>query len=123
LIYYYSATSFGKRSSPETRITGGGIFRARLRVDGFVSVDWGSLTTRPLAFDGDRLQVNSLGPLTAGALDPAGQVLARSEIAGDSLRHDVRFGEKSLRQVAGAVLIRLRFTVPPESRLYSFSVN
>lgn len=123
LIYYYSATSFGKRSSPETRITGGGIFRARLRVDGFVSVDWGTLTTRPLVPEGDHLQVNGLGALVVEALDPAGQVLARAEISGDSIRHAVQFGEKSLRQVAGATPIRLRFTVPPEGRLFSFSVK
>lgn len=123
LIYYYSATSFGKRSSPETRITGGGIFRARLRVDGFVSVDWGTLTTRPLAIEGDHLGINGVGPIAVEAIGAAGDVLARSEVAGDSIRHDVKFGEKSLRQVAGAAPVRLRFTVPPEGRLYSFAVN
>lgn len=123
LIYYYSATSFGKRSSPETRITGGGIFRARLRVDGFVSVDWGTLTTRPLAPAGDHLLLNSVGPLTVEAVGPAGDVLARADLAGDSIRHAVGFGGKSLREVAGAAPVRLRFTVPPESRLYSFTIN
>lgn len=123
LIYYYSATSFGKRSSPETRITGGGIFRARLRIDGFVSVDWGSLITHPLALEGDRLQINSTGPVTIEALDGTGKVLAKAEAAGDSIRHNVEFAQKSLRQVAGVTPVRLRFTVPPESRLYSFTVD
>ena len=123
LIFYYSATSFGKRSSPETRVTGGGIFRARLRIDGFVSVDWGSLTTHPLALEGDRLQINSSGQVTIEALDGTGKVLAKAEASGDSIRHNVAFEEKSLRQVAGTAHVRLRFTVPPESRLYSFTVD
>lgn len=123
LIYYYSATSFGKRASPETRITGGGIFRARMRVDGFVSVDWGTLTTRPLAFEGDRLGVNSTGQLSVEVLDAAGNTLGRAEVSGDSIAHPVGFAGKSLRDIAGALPVRLRFTVPPEGRLFSFTVN
>jgi len=123
LIYYYSATSYGKRSAPDRRITGGGIFRARLRVDGFVSVDWGTLTTHPLEFAGDQLQVNSSGGLTVEILDAAGKILGRAAVAGDSIRHPVDFNGKSLRELAARSPVRLRFTVPPEARLYSFTVN
>lgn len=123
LIFYYSATSYGKRQPAGKRITGGGIFRARLRVDGFVSVDWGTLTTRPLASAGDHLAVNSAGPLTVEVLDAASRPLASAAVTGDSIRHGVEFDGKSLRQVAGTAPFRLRFTVPPESRLYSFTVN
>src|SRR6185436_6878817 len=52
LIYYYGSSSWGKNQPRPYRVSGGGIFRARLRPDGFVSVDGGSLITRPLAFEG-----------------------------------------------------------------------
>jgi hypothetical protein len=52
LIYYYSASSYGKNAPANRRLTGGGIFRARLRRDGFVSVDSGALTTPLLEFKG-----------------------------------------------------------------------
>jgi len=37
LVFYYGATSF-ERTPGTRRVSGGGIFRARLRVDGFVSI-------------------------------------------------------------------------------------
>ena len=123
LIYYYSATSYGKRAPADARITGGGIFRARLRVDGFVSVDWGTLTTKPLELAGDHLLVNATGPVTVEVLDASGRVPGRAELTGDSLRHAVTFQGKSLRALAPSSPVRLRFTVPPEARLYSFTVN
>jgi hypothetical protein len=123
LIYYYSATSYGKKAPAGRRITGGGIFRARLRVDGFVSVDWGTLTTRPLAVDSDRLFVNSTGPLEITVLNSAGNVMGQTEVSGDSIRNLVSFDGKSLRQLAGTKPIRLRFDVPAGSRLYSFTGN
>ena len=51
LIYYYGCSSYGKNHPRDVRISGGGIFRARLRLDGFVSIDGGTLTTRPLRFE------------------------------------------------------------------------
>ena len=123
LIYYYTATSYGKKAPPELRITGGGIFRARLRVDGFVSVDWGTLTTRPLAFEGTDLLVNSTGDITVELLGADGKAQGEARISGDSIRHAVRFNGKSLRDIAGTAPVRLRFNVPPESRLYSFTAR
>lgn len=123
LIYYYSATSYGKRAAEDVRITGGGIFRARLRLDGFVSVDWGTLTTRPLVFDGDQLAVNHSGPLVVELLNDGGDAIGRSEISGDSLRDAVDFQGKSLRSLAGTQPVRLRFSVPAGTRLYAFTAN
>lgn len=123
LIYYYSATSYGKKAPDGKRITGGGIFRARLRVDGFVSVDWGTLTTRPLAFAGEQLRVNSSGPIQVEVMDANGSVAGRAEVSGDSIRHAVTFDRGSLRELSGGAATRLRFTVPPESRLYSFTAE
>jgi len=123
LIYYYSATSFGKKAPEERRITGGGIFRARLRVDGFVSVDWGTLTTLPLLFDGEQLLVNSAGPHTVEVIDAMGTALGRADVSGDSIRKTITFGGRSLRQIAGAKPVRVRFSVPTGSRLYSFTAN
>jgi len=57
LVYYYSASSYGKKAPPKRRITGGGIFRARLRRDGFVSIYSGVLTTPLLKFNGRDLTV------------------------------------------------------------------
>lgn len=123
LIYYYSASSYGKNHPRGTRVTGGGIFRARLRVDGFVSVDWGALTTRPLVLEGNTLFVNSIGPVTVEVLGEAGSVIGTAEVVGDAIRHRVDFDGQTLRHIAGTNPIRLRFIVPPEGRLYSFAVR
>ena len=69
LIYYYGSSSWGKNHPRTYRVSGGGIFRARLRPDGFVSVDGGSLITRRLEFDGGDLFVNGIGPITVEVVD------------------------------------------------------
>ena len=86
-------------------------------------MDWGTLTTRALALEGDQLFVNSVGQLTVEVLDAAGNVLGGADVSGDSFRHAVAFVRNSLRKLAGSSPIRLRFSVPPESQLYSFTVN
>ena len=101
LVFYYSSTSWGRSVLlPGMRVKGGGIFRARLRVDGFVSVSGGTLTTRPLAFEGDALFLNGRGPIRVAALNAEGQILAEADVAGDSLHHPVRFEGKSLRTLS-----------------------
>ncbi|HEV2294766.1 MAG TPA: hypothetical protein VGR35_13005 [Tepidisphaeraceae bacterium] len=123
LIYYYGASSWGKNQARTVRVTGGGIFRARLRPDGFVSVDGGSLTTRPLKFDGAELLVNAAGPVDVAVLDPDGNLLAQSSIHGDSLRHNIRFGDgRTLRDVAPDGVARLKFDIRPGGRLYCFTI-
>lgn len=123
LVYYYSASSWGKNRPRDQLVRGGGIFRARLRVDGFVSVDWGALTTPPLTIEGEHLSVNGIGPIVVQLLDRLGNPLAATTVSGDSLRHEVRFGGRTLKQSAPEDPVRLRFVVEPPGRLYSFTVR
>jgi hypothetical protein len=123
LIYYYCCTSYGKHAGPEKRVTGGGLFRARLRVDGFVSVDGGSLTTRPLEFTGKHLRINSTGPISVEAMTAGGTKLGEATLTGDSLRHQAVFDGKTLGRLAPEGRIRLGFNVRPGGHLYSFSIE
>ena len=123
LIYYYGASSWGKNHPRPYRVTGGGIFRARLRPDGFVSVGGGSLVTRPLAFDGKDLFLNAVGPVEVEALTVTCEPLGKAVMKGDSLRHRADFGGRSLRDLAPDGSARLRFSVPAGSRLYSFTID
>ncbi|MGH9161404.1 MAG: hypothetical protein ACRD2X_15675, partial [Vicinamibacteraceae bacterium] len=123
LIYYYGASSWGKNHPAAYRVSGGGIFRARLRPDGFVSVDRGSLTTRPLHFEGTTLYVNGVGPIDVEVLSAGSDPLARATVHGDSLRHEVRFGGGTLRELAPDGVARLRFSIHEGGQLYSFTVG
>jgi hypothetical protein len=123
LIYYYGCSSYGKNHPNNVRVGGGGVFRARLRPDGFVSVDAGTLTTKPLAFDGSKLLVNSVGAVKVEALATAGNVLATTALSGDSLAQDVRFGDKTIGNFKRDGGVRLRFTVEPGAQLYSFTIR
>lgn len=124
LIFYYSASSWGKNHPRDRLLMGGGIFRARLRPDGFVSVDLGSITTRPLTLAGDELLVNAAGPVAVELLDAtADRVLGTTGIEGDSLNHVVRFDGQSAHAVMNGRPLRLRFTVEDGGRLYSFTTR
>ncbi len=123
LVFYYGSSSYGKRSPDDVRVTGGGIFRARLRVDGFVSVDKGSLTTPALKFDGKELFVNSKGTVKIEILDSNGKRLASARAVGDNIRHRVRFKGKSIGSLVNKGDIHFRFTVRDGSELYSFVVE
>jgi hypothetical protein len=123
LIYYYSASSFGKNAPKGTRITGGGIFRARLPADGFVSVDGGTLTTRTLAFEGADLTLRGAGPISVAVLDASEKTLAETNVTCDSARSPVAFDGKTLGQIVPGGIARLRFTIHPQGRLYSFTVR
>ncbi len=123
LIYYYGASSWGKNHLDPVRLTGGGIFRARLRVDGFVSVDGGELTTKPLAFAGENLFVNAVGPVAVELLDVDGKLLGRQILRGDSLAHKVLAGGRSMKQLAPAGVARLRFKISEDAALYSFAIK
>lgn len=124
LIYYYGASSYGKNAGPDKRVTGGGIFRARLRLDGFVSVDAGQLTTPPLQFEGETLYVNSAGPVTVEALDENDNSLGSSRLSGDDVRHQVVFDGQSLAEITKTQnTVRLRFTVEPGAALYAFLID
>lgn len=123
LIYYYGASSWGKNHPGEFRVTGGGVFRARLRIDGFVSVDGGSLTTKPLAFEGSRLTLNSNGPIQVEAIGADGKVLGSAAVKDDSLANEVSFDGKGFGEIAAGKPVQLRFTVPKGGSLYSFTIR
>ena len=127
LVYYYGSSSWGKNHPRDYRVSGGGIFRARLRPDGFVSVDGGSLVTRKLRFDGTSLRINGVGPITVEVVDssePTANVLASATVRGDSLEHAVTFEDgRSLRDVAPEGVAQLRFGVEKPGALYSFTVD
>ncbi len=123
LVFYYGASSWGKTAPVGRRVTGGGIFRARLRVDGFVSVDGGTLLTRPLVFDGQDLFINSAGTIGVEVLDRSGRVLGSTRVSGDSIAQPVTFTGKSLRGIAPEPPVQLRFQVERVSSLYSFTIR
>jgi hypothetical protein len=104
------------------RVTGGGIFRARLRSDGFVAVVAGEVTTRPLLFEGENLLVNAIGPVGVSVLT-SGQLVASARIQGDSLRHTVTFDGKQIQALAGRAAVQLQFEVQPGGQLYSFTTR
>jgi hypothetical protein len=127
LIYYYGSSSWGKNHPRPYRVSGGGVFRARLRPDGFVSIDRGSLVTRKLEFDGNDLYVNGIGPITIDVVSVADSMatrLASATVRGDSLRHHIVFdGNRSLRDVASGGTVQLQFTVEEGGALYSFTID
>lgn len=123
LVFYYGASSYGKNASQPDGVSGGGIFRARLRPDGFVSVTGLALTTRPLQFKGRELIVNSNGPIIVEALSPEGQVEGTAFLATDGIAHLVRFAGRSLADVLPDNHGRLRFQVEQGAHLYSFTIR
>jgi hypothetical protein len=105
------------------------IGRATWKLDRFVSADGpaegGTLTTVPIIFSGNRLELNAAtrpdGNLTVELLDLAGRVLATSQpFIGDDLRHTVAWKEAvDLAGLAGQPLA-LRFGLRA-AELYSFA--
>ncbi len=114
LTYYYGASSFGKHAGPERRVSGGGIFRARLRADGFVSVDAGTLTTKLLSSPARSMLINAVGPIQVEVLAADGSLRHSTTIEGDALNHAVTTGD---------LPFRLRFYVTPPGRLYSVTAS
>jgi hypothetical protein len=103
---------------------------AKLRLDGFVSLDAeseeGVFLTKPLVFQGKRLTINakSEGGITVELLDENRQPLPacgqQSDVfRGDSVRQTVTWhGDSDLSKLAGKP-VRLRFRLS-NSKLYSF---
>ena len=112
--------------------SGGAIGVAKLRRDGFVSLDAGSeeavVVTKPLVLKGDMLKINvdcPDGSLSAEVLDENGDVITgfgRREcepVATDNVNHRIQWrGERSLRDLGGKN-VQLRFSWRNGS-LYSF---
>ena len=112
-----------------------GICLAKLRLDGFVSVDAGAsegtLTTKPLVFHGEKLVINAdaaSGQLVAELLDADGkpiQGFGKRDCDGintDKIRHTVSWnGNSDLLALAGKV-IKVKFYLR-ETKLYSFALR
>ncbi len=110
-----------------------GIGLATLRLDGFVSVEAtgaeGTLTTKPLVFIGDALEVNADaggGSIAVEALDPDGNVIegfSRADgepIQTDSVRHMLKWKGSDDAHLLQARPIRLKFHIR-NARLFSFT--
>lgn len=127
LVFPYCAYSGVAPSGARGMYTGGSIGLATLRRDGFASLDAGpqpgTLTTRPVTFQGRDLYVNLAAPtgeLRAEILGPGGEVLASSKpITGDSTKHRLQWDSiPDLSTIAGKP-VQLRFKLRQGS-LYSF---
>ncbi len=130
LIFYYGSSSFGKNHPGPVRVTGGGIFRARLRIDGFVSVDGGVFTTPFLRANGNDLFVNSNGPVIVEVLDELENSIGSAALSADNLRHKICFEDKPLRALVGenatsglTESFKLRFQVDSGGSLFSFRID
>jgi len=112
---------------------GGNYKRAVQRLDGFVSLDAGSSTgtavTRPLIYDGNRIEVNAdvSGSLKVALLNQSGVAIPGFDISdcdavvGDSTGHIVTWGGKSgITSYAGSV-VRIKFEMQ-NTKLYAFEI-
>ena len=123
LILYYGCSSYGKNNPDSLRVGGGGIFRARLRIDGFVSIDAGTLTTKLFRFQGKNLFINAIGPVKIDVLSANGMLLGSQTITGDSIAQHVSFNSKDFYEIVDDDVVRLRFTIGAKGRLYSFNIH
>ena len=133
-IWIYYVGFSGRHGAPSRKeLQGGAVGLARLRKDGFVSIDAGegTLTTRLLKISGDRLVINadaSLGSIKVEILDQDGEPLpgfglkdARSVI-GDQLRHLIQWsGGSDLGYLKGKK-IAFKFHID-RSKLFSFQLE
>ncbi|KAB7530389.1 hypothetical protein F8C76_02460 [Flagellimonas olearia] len=120
LIFYYGASSWGKNHEDPINLSGGGIFRARLRIDGFVSVDQGTITTKLIDIDAKQLTINSKGNIEVELLDETDKRLGHQLISGDSIEHEVDFDGRTFGELSRGNPIKLRFTIKDSGELYSF---
>ena len=101
----------------------GGISAAKLRLDGFASLDTdrqgGELTTKARRFQGEKILINAVSyhGLVAEILDEAGNVIPGysaedcAPIKGDSVRHELRFKGARTDQLRGRdIRLRLRMS-------------
>ena len=130
IFIYYNGAS-GRHGAILREVEGGVIALAKLRLDGFVSVDAstaGALTTKKLMMDGDKLVVNanaSGGSLKVEILDGLGNVVSgfsqadSDVISSDNVRHTVTWGgSDDVGSLKGETIL-LKFHLD-NCRLYSF---
>lgn len=134
LWFYYSSGKYrGRAAGTKPPVDAGGICLAKLRLDGFVSLDAGTLegsaVTKPLRWRGDALWINadaSGGEVRVEVLDETGKLLDRKyahdqtvPIDGDGVRLPVRWRTgANLSELEGKI-VRLRFWLR-HARLYAF---
>ena len=127
---YYIGFSGLHWATRRDEVQGGKVGLAKLRLDGFVSVDAGNgvLTTKPIRMSGKRLVVNADatdGSVTVEILDPGGAPIEgfgrKDAVAamGDSLRHTMKWGRGSDVSTLKDRPIVLKFHLE-RSRLFSF---
>ena len=127
---YYVGFSGLHWSTSRNEVQGGKVGLAKLRLDGFVSIDAGNgvLTTRPIRMSGERLVVNadaSEGSVAVEILEPGGTPIEgfsrKDAVAakGDSLRHTMKWPQGSdVSRLKGRSIV-LKFHLD-RSRLFSF---
>ena len=131
---YYTGHGIDHNHQAHPNVTGfpNGIGLAKLRLDGFVSIDAaaaeGTLTTRPFVFGGSRLFINAdakLGHLLVEILDADGNPLAGFSkhdcdvVNVDRIRQTITWNGKSdLMHLAGSA-IKLKFHLK-NAKLFSF---
>ena len=135
LWLYYAGTGRDHRSRVQSA-AGTGLFRARLRQDGFVSADagikGGEFTTPVITFSGRRLELNMEGSaggwLLAEILTPGEKAVASFRlkdcdvVRGNSVKKTVTWkGSRDLSKLAGKP-VRLRF-VMRSVKLYAFQFS
>lgn len=130
LVFPYMGTSGIAPSGKRGMYTGGSIGLAMLRRDGFASMDAGekpgTLTTRPVTFQGRHLFVNVSAPegeLRVEVLSEPGKVLAESKpLTADTTKHRIEWTDHAdLGRFIGKT-VRLRFHLT-RGQLYAFWVT
>ena len=136
LWFYFGAWSgLSQRENAEYVMAGGSVGLAKLRRDGFASMDadatGGTLMTRPVTFTEQHLFVNVADPngaLKAEVLDEQGNSISPFTVensvafTGDKTRHRLTWqGADNLSQLAGKK-VRFRFTLR-NGQLYAFWVS
>ena len=109
-----------------------GIGMAKLRLDGWISIDTeneGTMTTKPLVFIGDALEINAnaaAGSIAVEAIGTDGKVIEGfskndcQAITSDSIRHILKWKGSEDCQLIQARPIKLRFYLK-KAKLYSFT--
>lgn len=130
LVFPYMGTSGIAPDGSRGMYTGGSIGLAMLRRDGFASLDAGTnvgtLTTRPVVFNGSHLFVNlnaPAGELRVEVLDETNKIIATSQpIGGDKTKQRITWQNQSDLSAFSGRPVRFRFHLS-NGQLYAFWVT
>ena len=130
--FYYAGFSGLHWATQRQEWQGGAVGLAKLRLDGFVSMDpggRGTLTTKPLRMSGDRLVVNANATYSSIRVEILGadgkpiegfSVKEADPITGDSVRHTATWNSNASVNALEGKPIVLRFHLD-RCKLYSFA--